>query len=316
MRVTIFSHESDLDGIISASIGMIRYPQAKIVFMDYTRESFMKMIKVIDFSNNSSENNLYIISDLGLNDNLINSLRDIFDRVRTRENKIIWVDHHPWSANAINELKEIIELVLNSSGNRCAAELMYERFLQGNENAEKLASIAHTMDFFTKDQYLTPISELIKYYLSFNDSDTRLGELSTKISKGILWDLDMDKDYKKYMPLYEKEKEYALTELIRKDVMDLDVVFVKSSPYLQTSLFAQEIFDITRADLAIFYDKSGKISIRRSNEKIACNEIAENLIDGGGHKFAAGGNIKSGLSNTEDLISEVEKSIIKTLVKQ
>jgi oligoribonuclease NrnB/cAMP/cGMP phosphodiesterase (DHH superfamily) len=315
MKVTIFSHGSDLDGIISASIGMIRYPQAKIVFMDYTRESFMKMIKVIDFSNNSSENNLYIISDLGLNDNLINSLRDIFERVRTRENKIIWVDHHPWSANAINELKEIIELVLNSSGNRCAAELMYERFLQGNENAEKLASIAHTMDFFTKDQYLTPISELIKYYLSFNDSHTRLGELSTKISKGILWDLDMDKDYKKYTPLYEKEKEYALTELIRKDVMDLDVVFVKSSPYLQTSLFAQEIFDITGADLAIFYDKNGKISIRRSNEKIACNEIAENLIDGGGHKFAAGGNIKSVLSNTEDLISEVEKAIIKTLVK-
>jgi hypothetical protein len=44
MRVTLFSHESDVDGIFSSSIGLIRYPQARTFFLDYSKESFMKII--------------------------------------------------------------------------------------------------------------------------------------------------------------------------------------------------------------------------------------------------------------------------------
>jgi hypothetical protein len=51
MRVTLFSHESDVDGIFSSSIGLIRYPQARTFFLDYSKESFMKIINQIFFSN-------------------------------------------------------------------------------------------------------------------------------------------------------------------------------------------------------------------------------------------------------------------------
>ena len=33
MKVIIFSHESDLDGLYSAAIGLMRYPQAMTVFL-------------------------------------------------------------------------------------------------------------------------------------------------------------------------------------------------------------------------------------------------------------------------------------------
>ena len=49
MRVILFSHESDVDGIFSTSIGLIRYPQARTFFLDYSKESFMKIINQIFF---------------------------------------------------------------------------------------------------------------------------------------------------------------------------------------------------------------------------------------------------------------------------
>ncbi|MDX1371669.1 MAG: hypothetical protein R3321_04325 [Nitrososphaeraceae archaeon] len=304
MKVTLFSHESDLDGLISASIGLIRFPQAKVIFLGYSKESFLTLAERISIANRNNEKHTFIISDLGLAESLVDPLKNVFIDVSVKKNDLIWVDHHPWSERSITKIKEYVELVLDRSGKKCASELMYERFLFGNERAKILASLAHAMDFFTKDQYLTPISELIKYYLSFQDSGSRLLNLSIRLSSGILWDVDMEKDYRKYSILSHNDKKEVLSSMRKKNISCFEVVFVKSSLYLQTSLFSEEVFKITNADLAIFYDENGKISIRRNTEKIACNKIAERLLFGGGHKYAAGGYIK--MSTVEDVIREIE----------
>lgn len=311
MRVILFSHESDVDGIFSTAIGLIRYPQARTFFLDYSKESFMKIINQIFFSNESQEKNLYIISDLGFNDNLLSIFKSTLINFNKIKNEIIWVDHHPWSKNTIDEIHSFVELILDDSGKKCATELMYERFLLDNDYARHLANIAHSTDFFIKDQYITPLPEIIRYYLTFNDSYERLAKLAYKISKGILWDIQLSEDYKKYESLRDNDKKQVLKELKIKKIDDLNVVFVRSTPYLQTSLFSEEIFNKTNADLAIFYGKNGKISIRRNNDKIDCNAIALKLIDGGGHKFAAGGTIHSNPNNIEDIISEIEETILK-----
>jgi oligoribonuclease NrnB/cAMP/cGMP phosphodiesterase (DHH superfamily) len=311
MRVTLFSHESDVDGIFSSSIGLIRYPQARTFFLDYSKESFMKIINQIFFSNESQEKNIFIISDLGFNDSLLSIFKSTFLGCKKSNNEVIWVDHHPWSDNTIDEVNPFVELILDNSGIKCAAELMYERFLLDNAYAKHLANLAHTIDFFTKGQYLTPLPEIIRYYLNFNDSYERLAKLAHKISKGILWDIDMSEDYTKYETLRDTDKKRVLNDLKIKKINELNVVFVRSSPYIQTSLFSEEVFNLTNADAAIFYGKNGKISIRRNNDKFDCNAIALNLIDGGGHKFAAGGTIRSDPNKLEDIISEIEQIIHK-----
>ncbi len=310
MRVVLFSHESDVDGIFSTAIGLIRYPQARTFFLDYSKESFMKIINQIFFSNEFQEKNLFIISDLGFNDSLLNIFKDTLNNFNKIKNEIIWVDHHPWSKNTIDEIHSFVELILDDSGKKCASELIYERFLLDNDYARHLANLAHTTDFFIKDQYITPLPEIIRYYLTFNDSYERLAKLAHKISKGILWDIQLSEDYKKYESLRDNDKKQVLEELKIKKIDDLNVVFVRSTPYIQTSLFSEEIFNQTNADLAIFYGKNGKISIRRNNDKIDCNAIALKLIDGGGHKFAAGGTIRSDPSKVEDIISEIEETIL------
>jgi uncharacterized protein len=316
MRVIIFSHESDVDGLFSAAIGLIRYPQARTIFLGYGIENFNKMGDfVYSAVSPNKEGGIFIISDLGLNDNLIDLCKNIFSNAKKNGWQTIWVDHHLWSQKAIDTLKPYVELVINSSDQKCAADLMYETFLPGNNTAAKLSSIAHTVDFFTKDQYLTPISELIRYYHNFSNFYDRLSNLAQKSATGILWDVEMQDQYNKYVRLRDDAKQQVLSTMRIKQLKDLKAAFVQSSPFIQTSLFSEEVFQKTQADLAMFYSSEGKVSIRRNNEKIACSDISANLYEGGGHKFAAGAILRSNPTDVEAVIHELEVAILDALDK-
>ena len=314
MKVIIFSHESDLDGLYSASIGLIRYPQAMTVFLGYGAENFQKMGNfVYSATHFSKQRGIIVIADLGLNDDVIDICRQILSDAMRNGWKIYWVDHHPWSGQAIDTISEFAELVLDSSGAKCAADLMYEKFVSGNSLAASLASMAHTMDFFTKDQYLAPVSELIRYYQTFPDFYERLTRLARKAATGVLWDTEMQSEYNEYAVQRDKARTEVFQTIQIKDVSGIKVAFVQSSPFLQTSLFSEEVFAQTGADLGMFYSSKGKVSIRRRTEAISCREIAENLSEGGGHAYAAGATFKSDPSNPSAVIAELESAITKAL---
>ena len=318
MKVMIFSHESDLDGLYSAAIGLMRYPQAMTVFLGYGIDNFNKLGNFIHsatrYPSSSKEvGGKIIIADLGLNDELIETCRKIFSDASSNAWKIMWVDHHPWSDRAIEAVKPFVEIVLDASGRKCAAELMYETLLPGNKVAEKLASMAHTMDFFTNNQYLTPISELIRYYQTFPDFYYRLSDLASKSSKGILWDVEMQNDYNDYVHLREEAKEQVFASIQIREAGRFKIAYIQSSPYLQNSLFSQEVFSKTNTDLVMLYSTKGKVSIRRNNDAISCRSIAANLPEGGGHDYAAGATFKSDPSDTAAVISELQVAVTKAL---
>lgn len=315
-KVIIFSHESDLDGLYSAAIGLMRYPQAMTVFLGYGAENFSKLGNFIYSAArySPSECGQIVIADLGLNDELIETCRKVFSDAVLKGWKIMWVDHHPWSQQAIEAVKPFVEIVLDASGRKCAADLMYETLLPGNILAAKLASLAHTMDFFTKDQYLTPISELIRYYQTFPDFYYRLSNLAEKSAKGILWDVEMQSDYNSYVRLRDEAKAQVFASLQIRQVGRFKVAYVQSSPYLQNSLFSEEVFANTNADLVMFYSTKGKVSIRRNNDLISCRSIAANLSEGGGHDYASGATFKSDPSDTAAVVLELEAAVTKALV--
>lgn len=317
MKVMIFSHESDLDGLYSATIGLLRYPQAKTIFLGYGVENFQKLGNFIySATQYSPECGLIIIADLGLNDDLIETCRQMFSDAVRNGWKIMWIDHHPWSQQAINAINPFVEIVLDVSGSKCAADLMYETLLPGNTLARKLAGMAHTMDFFTKDQYLTPISELIRYFQTFPDFYDRLSELARKSAKGLLWDVEMQSDYNDYVRLRDEAKAQVLATMQVRATGRFKIAFVQSSPYLQSSLFSEEVFAKTNTDLVMFYSAKGKVSIRRNNESISCRDIAANLPEGGGHAYAAGATFKSDPADISAVISELEAAVTKTLAGQ
>lgn len=317
MKVMIFSHESDLDGLYSAAIGLLRYPQAMTIFLGYGAENFQKLGNFIHSATHySAERGLIIIADLGLSDDQIETCKQIFTDAVQNGWKIMWVDHHPWSQQAIEAVRPLVEIVLDASGNKCATDLMHETLLPDNALAGKLASMAHTMDFFTKDQYLTPISELIRYYQTFPDFYDRLSGLARKSAKGILWDVELQDDFNNYVRLRDEAKVQVFATMQVKPTGKFNVAYVQSSPYLQSSLFSEEVFSRTNADLAMFYSIKGKVSIRRNNDSISCRDVAANLPEGGGHAYAAGATFKSDPTDIPAVISELEAAVIKALPSQ
>jgi oligoribonuclease NrnB/cAMP/cGMP phosphodiesterase (DHH superfamily) len=295
---------------------LIRYPQASTFFLGYGIESFRKLARFIRTEiSSTTKSGIILISDLGMNENssLIEICCDIFNHAEQNKWKVTWIDHHPWPKQAVNIFTGHAELVLDDSGNKCAAELMHDFLLKDNKIAAKLADMAHSMDFFTKTEYLTPVAELIRYYSNFEDFYERLDKLARKAAIGILWDIEMQVQYGNYVKIRDHEKELSISSMKIKNVDGVKVVFVRSSPYIQNSLFADELFSSSGADVVMLYNSKGDVSIRRNNSSIACNEIADNLSLGGGHQFAAGASFSSNPQDTDAVVAELEMAVRASL---
>ena len=237
-------------------IGLIRYPQARTVFLGYGIENFTKMSDFIYSTvNTTKEKGIFIISDLGFNDDFIDICKPSFSCARLNGWQILSIDHHPWSEKAIEAVKPFIEIVLDTSGKKCAADLMYETFLAGHDLASKLASIAHTTDFFTKDQYLAPTSELIRYYHNFPNFYERLSNLAQKSAAGVLWDIEMQSQYNEYVLLRELQKSGSLLQFVpRKHVKHLRVAFVQIFTfYTNQSIFRRNFPENTGGPSCLFW---------------------------------------------------------------
>lgn len=321
MNTIIVSHESDVDGVFSAAIVLQRYPQGRIFFTSYGKENLIRVFNLVyNEVLGSSSRGMIIFTDLGLNEELIEMVTELFSFLRANSWEILWIDHHPWPSKSIELFQGeqgISKLVLDNSGTKCAAELVYEYFLPGNNKARLLASIAHSSDFLLKDQIYPPLPELITYYKNIPNFYSKLTELAIKASNGVLWDVTMQFEYLAYC----KHRDESKSESIKKmQIVELSngmkLAVIPSSPYIQASLFSEEIFRETKLDALFFLSDEGKVSIRRNNPNIKCNEIASNLLEGGGHEYAAGGHIRSEPTKMDSVISELRNATEITLTKQ
>jgi uncharacterized protein len=314
MRVIICTHEADIDGIYSASVALMRFPRSKVSFYNYGLDNFKKMFDYIKYESKTKDG-LAIISDLGINDDNVSGLCvESIHYLKKRHWSIIWVDHHPWHRKSLMSIRKLVKLFHDSSGKKCATELMYEKFMYKNKNAEQLKSIAHSSDFMSNvKNHDSRLSELIHFYKNSANSKQNLESLVQKASKGILWDSDMQKDYTKFIKISDFQKKESLKTLTIKKILSLNVAFAYTYPYVQTSLFSHELFSNMKIDLAMLFNRRGKVSIRRNTDRISCNKIASYLVEGGGHDFASGGKLQSNPRDIKACIKEMEEAIIRTL---
>ena len=298
----------------------MRYPQSKLVFSSYGKDNFLRISDLIYKEVVSSQGKgLVIFTDLGLNDESISPISDTFSFLMSNSWSVLWIDHHPWSECALNlfDKNKALQLVLDRGGNKCASELMYEQLLNGNDRAKQLASIAHTSDYLLKDQDIPPLPELIVYYRTLSNFYSKLTVLAKRISDGILWDTEMQADYNTYVNLRNEAKSISLKLVRIQKLSDgLNMAVVPVSSYIQTSLFSEEIFQKTKADVAFFFNKEAKVGIRRNNPIIECNKIADELIEGGGHEYAAGGKMKSEPGRIDEVLKELENATETWLKKR
>lgn len=314
MRVIICTHEADIDGIYSASVALMRFPRSKVSFYNYGLDNFKKMFDYLKYESKAKDG-LAIISDLGINDDNVSGLCvESIRYLKKRHWSVIWVDHHPWNRKSLMSIRKLVKLFHDSSGKKCATELMYEKFMYKNKNAEQLKSIAHSSDFMSNvKNHDSRLSELIHFYKNSANSKQNLESLVQKASKGILWDSDMQKDYTKFIKISDFQKKESLKTLTIKKISSFNVAFAFTYPYVQTSLFSHVLFSNMKIDLAMLFNRHGKVSIRRNTDRISCNKIASYLIEGGGHEFASGGKLQTNPRDIKACIKEMEEAIIRTL---
>jgi uncharacterized protein len=314
MRVVICSHEADIDGMYSASVALIKYPYAHLSFYNYGLNYFKKMFDYLKGEAKKAVGGLAIISDLGINDESVSQLCiDTIRYLKTRRWSVIWVDHHPWHRQSLASIRKLIKLYHDSTGKKCATEIMYERLMNKSKIAKQLKIIAHISDFMTDvKNYDSRVSELIHFYRS-SRSRQKLESLARKASIGVLWDHEMQLDYIKFAKLSDFQKNKSINTLVVKKVNSFDVAFVFTYPLVQGSLFANEIFSKMKIDLVMLFNKEGKVSIRRNTNKISCNKVASFLVEGGGHEFASGGRLESDPRNFNACTKEMQTAIKKSL---
>ena len=315
MRVVICTHKADIDGLFSASVALMKFPKSRISFYDYGVKSFKKMFEYIKCESRKTTGGLVIISDLGINDNAVFSLfEETIHYLKKRHWSVIWVDHHPWDRESLKSARKYAKLFLNSTGKKCATEIMYEKFMYKNKIAEQLKLIAHSSDFMTNlKNHDTRLSELIHYYRIGENSKQNLEALVEKASRGTLWDSDMQRDYTKFIKISDFQKKESLKTLKILNILSFNVAFVFTYPYVQTSLFSHELFTNRNIDLALLYNRTGKVSIRRNTDKISCRKIASLLVEGGGHEYASGAKLKTNPKDVKGCIGELKEAIVRAL---
>lgn len=311
------SHIADMDGIYSAAIGLIKYQNLELSFHNYGISDFQHMFNTIMAKiGDLKGSGIVIISDLGVNAGIEKLCMEMITRIKQTQWKVIWVDHHPWTKKAMKLMNKVSTIVHDDSGGFCAAELMHRYFTPRNKVAKQLSVMAHSSDFMLDVDSLPPVSSLIQYYRNLSTAQEKLTDLARKSATGILWDTEMQEDYLRYLSIYSNDKDKALNSISIRSIQGFKVAFIPVSDYIQTSLFAKNVFDITHADLALFYKNDGKISIRRNNTQISCRSIADSLVEGGGHDFAAGGKLAVDLRNVNYIPTKLEQLVTQSLGKE
>lgn len=308
------SHDKDVDGLNSAAI-VWRYAKAKgldfkAVLTDYG--SFEQIFSTIG----KQRDTLIIITDLGMDDKILNVVQTGLTRAISQGCRIVWLDHHQWSDRSI---KMILALgnkpVLKVTHEYCAAEITHKVLMPRDEVSAELAKIAHDTDFNLREieaaTALTDAVSIIRFGAIDKKEDVTdsLYPVLTKLAESGMsgvWDNDArklkDTLLHKRVDHYRKEKSKKMRKSLaghNDQIIHGRLVRIVEIPSGVTSTdmgtFASNQETLTAidpelkvADLLLSLSQGGMLGFRRGKDGVLCNAAAK-LFNGGGHPYAAGG---------------------------
>ncbi len=132
--VLIFSHEQDVDGLLSAAVLRIKYPNSEIVLTNYGFDNMVTIKdKIVFFTEQCDQlrrqqqsdgsiakeerrERIIIIADIGVNEDSHGPVYEALEISRQRGFFNIWIDHHPWPEDMKEKFSNVCELVLPLPG--------------------------------------------------------------------------------------------------------------------------------------------------------------------------------------------------------
>lgn len=315
----IISHRRDFDGIASAA-ELSRFLRDSVEKMLFTNPGRAEMLSTVSKLDQAENTDIYI-ADVSMSADGYEELCSKFGIIKSRGNRIIWVDHHPWPEAAALKMKPIAEiLIYGEDKDRCAAELINEKFCAGDEICKKLSSLAHLTDFNLRpedkdlDGDLVRISQCIAF---LDRDDQHSNELRNamveSVATGLIKGGIIDQIYAEYKKSEEKNlkmlKDTATSIGIGK--YKIGIAFADN---LQSNMACARIKEITGANIQIFVTTKDWSAHVRSDNGINSSLLSFEL-GGNGHEMASGFTLKITQKQMDKAIEEYV-NIVSTAAKK
>ena len=329
MEIFSLTHANDIDGLGSAVLLKMAYgiKSENIFFTDYSTGGLSYSMKKLSERIGKKKVTLFI-TDLGMNDYLMETYKKMIMKIKEQGGKVIWFDHHVWSLLQIEKIASLCDIAIIGENNRyCATEITYRNLISGKmlkkdeKFLKKFVSIVHKSDFNKKPkdrgdyELIGTYAMSIMSYITLGPSENRdkkLRNIIDTIASGRLSNPEIVSDGRKF-----SERNERLTKIMLKNLYKIgDLAVVGFSPDLQSTSGCGAIMDKTKCDIAIYINTENGTGHLRS--RVSDTTLLSRRMGGGGHPHASGFSIdkkrfgnfwneKSRKEFVEFLTDEIEK---------
>ncbi|MDE1869449.1 MAG: hypothetical protein KGH71_00490 [Candidatus Micrarchaeota archaeon] len=296
-NIAVLTHSADIDGVGCAALIKIKYnlPSNRLFFSGYAKDDILfaerKMRKLYgkDF--------VLFITDLSLNDPVIEVWRSIIKRIKAKGGKVFWFDHHPWSKKALDRVAKECEVAIVGENERyCATEITRMELGLDTPFINEFTRVVHFSDFNLKPRDARSRNLIKAYALSITSfTKARSKESIQKILRHYA-DVISGRRFTDDKILNESKRfEKLNNDRIKKMLKELYFVgkeiTVGFTTGVQSTNGCGAIIQATGRDIGIIVDTvAGKGSMRTIKSDIS--QFAKNL-GGGGHPHASGFEINT-----------------------
>ena len=315
----IISHRRDFDGIASAA-ELSRFLRGSVEMSIFTNPGKAEMLSTASKLESVKDAYIYI-ADVSMPADGYEELCSKFASVKSQGNKIIWMDHHPWPEQAQLKMKPIADtLICGEDKNRCAAELIYEKFCAEDEVCKKLSSLAHLTDFNIRPEDKELDNNLIKVSqcIAFLDRDDKHSNelrsaLTEYVSTGAISGGIIEQIYAEYKKSEDKNLK-MLAETIKSIQVGKYKIGMAFADNLQSNMACAKIKEITGANIQIFVTTKDWSAHVRSDNGIN-SSLLSSALGGNGHEMASGFTLKIAQKQMDKAIEEYENTVFSAAEK-
>jgi hypothetical protein len=222
-RALVVAHGGDVDGIASAAMFknlLSSKYSIEFIFVIYSMQE--EIFEKISQRKDLAEFEVFIV-DLSLNDYLaaeVGNEKSIIERIAKRAKRVLWIDHHFGSKKHRKLLNSLgVDVFIGHDNNKCAANLIYNLYFQGDKYFGRLSSIAQISDYpdGLKDEISRvgeDLNKIISLYL-FESRRDALKYLAVTLSSGKDWynNGKYSSEFKKALASSQEHQKKALVQL-------------------------------------------------------------------------------------------------------
>ncbi len=276
---------------MSAAIFLREKPEAKVHFVDYGSAGISQFVRQLQFEKETVTQ--VIVADFGMDEHNSSLIVTALEELRKAKVQVDWLDHHVWTEESMKKVRDLgVKLTKVPDRDACGAELVYHAYREGDGFASLLAKMAHSTDFHgTVDDVTSSLVQLIDYYNSLEpeECDSRLEMLARSVARGVIIEQGTYMDYLSYLDIQGRGVDMLKQSIVVLNAGNLRVAVGFAENSLSGTRACEVIREVVQSDIQVAV-KGRKLSIRRSNEAVDCSKIAR-ALNGGGHDYAAGGEL-------------------------